>query len=608
MTDPDMDRIRREVSSWTKSALKVSRQEKRVLLGTNTLNDKPIWVSDDQRAIHMHVLGRSGQGKTYLLENMIRSDIDNRRGVCVIDPHGDLYERILKYCVRKRLHRKMVLVDPSDTGWAVGLNYLEHDPNLYDATAHASRVMKGIAKVFGGEQTETMPRLQRWERNALVPLIRTKMTLVELFEFLETQEPEFRHRLMETESNYYLAREWERFDNLRKADRDLFIDSVLNRANKFAINERVRRIFGQQVSTIDFREAMDQRKIILCNLNSGSLPDEEWKMLGVVIIDKLYQAGRSRGNIPEAQRKRMPPFYFYIDEFGELVSEDIAKALQELRKFKISLVLAHQELEQLRQESSKLYSAVMAEPDIKVTFSISREDAEVMAKSLFTGHIRGDRIKRVIKQTKFEPQETTRTVRGRSQGLSASSGTSSGEVTGSTTSDSVAEAYVPEQGVFGGNSLVGVQSTRGSTTTTTATHTQTSSVTESFGETVTEVPFYEYEPFMEVSTIQDYSIEEMVEKFIAWITNQSPRRAQLKIGTRKPIPIVTPLVKDVRVRQADVEAYKEQIYQQYALPVEEVDREIAGRVERFLAQVRQERREEEAELAAVDDTLEDMFE
>jgi hypothetical protein len=424
--------------------------------------------------------------------------------------------------------------------------------------------MKDIAKVFGGESPETMPRLQRWERNTLVPLIRRHFTLIELFEFLELDEPMFRDSLMETEGSPYVKREWERFARLRKAERQLFIDSVLNRANKFVINDKIRRIFGQQYSTIDFRKAMDEKKIILCNLNAGSLPEEEWKMLGVVIIDKIYQAGMSRIDIPDFKRKRMPPFYFYIDEFGEIVSEDVAKALKDLRKFRVSLVLAHQELNQLKEDSPKLYSAVMAEPDIKVTFSISREDAEVMSKSLFTGKIRGDVEKRVIEQTKFRPKLTTATIITRSEGGGSSYGTTGNRTTGTTITHS------PDLEI-GSTSRISTESMGTASTST-----------DSWSESTAEVPFYEYEPFMEVSSVQYYSTEEMVEKFISWIVNQSPQHAQLKIGTRKPIPIMTPWVNDVRVREKDVEAFKERVYRQYARPVVEVDKEIEERVPQFL--------------------------
>ena len=573
--DPEMQQIRKKVKSWTKEAFREKPLPK-VHIGTSTLNGKKIWLDDKQRAIHMHVLGRSGQGKTYLLESMIRSDIDNGRGLCLIDPHGDLYERIVKYCVRKRLQKRVILIDPSDTEWAVGLNYLEYDSEIYDAPSHASRVMKGIAKVFGGEQTETMPRLQRWERNALIPLISSRLTLIELYEFLNTQDPTFRHAVLEQEDNFLVGREWELFEGLRKFDQDMYSDSVLNRANKFAVNDKIRRMFGQRTSTIDFRKAIDEKKIILCNLNSGILPDEEWKMIGVVIIDKIYQAGRSRGNIAESRRKSMPPYYFYIDEFGELVTDDISKALQELRKFKISLVLAHQELEQLKQNSPKLYSAVMAEPDIKVAFSVSREDAEVMAKSLFTGKMRGDVKKLELDQTKFRPVESTRTTHISGKGGGSSDGTNNTTGSGAVINTGRGEVSSPDGEVMSVSQL----HSHGTTDTTSSVSSHSSS--DSWNESMSESPFYEYDEFTEVSSVQFYSIEEMREKFTSWIMNQSPMRAQLKIETRNPIPIETPWGEDVKVREEDVQRFKEAIYHQYARPVGEVDKEIEGRVPKYL--------------------------
>lgn len=573
--EKEREKIQRDLSSFTASMLgrpKVAR----VNLGTCGFNDRRIWANDDQRAIHMHVLGRSGQGKTYLLESMMRSDIDNGRGLCLIDPHGDLYERILRYCVRKRLDDKVILIDPRDREWAVGLNYLEFDERAHsEVTSHTGMVMKGIAKVFGGEAVEAMPRLQRWERNALVPLVAAQFTLIELGQFLDDEDTGLRYHLIERLGNRYIEREWHKFDRARKFDKDTYVDAVLNRANKFSVGTTIRRIFGQRVSTIDFRKAMDEGKIILCNLNCG-ISEEEWKMLGVVIIDKMYQAAMSRIDIPESKRKRLPPFYFYIDEFGELVSDDIAKALKDLRKFRVSLVLAHQELEQLREESPKLYSAVMAEPDIRLVFSISREDAEIMEKSMFTGQIRGDKIKRVIEQTKFRPVESTRTTHVSGGGGGSSDGTSL--------------QYDPNLG--------GLSPTR----------TETSNYQTNWNETTIEAPFTEYHEFMEVSSIQDYAIEEMHEKFISWIVNQSPRHAQLQIGRRKPIPIVTPEVTDIAVRQKDIEAFKERIYRKYARPVDEVDQEIEERESGYVRVIQSSGVQTQLKPARTEETIETVDE
>jgi hypothetical protein len=150
---------------------------------------------------------------------------------------------------------------------------------------------KGIAKVFGGEDTDTLPRLQRWERNALIPLIEKRLTLVELSGFVDPERSFLRKIVLEEFNRYEVLDEWERFDNAPKRDRETYIESILNRANKFAVSD-VRRIFGQMTSTVNFRKAMDEGKIILCNLACGKLSQEEQKMLGIVIVDKITQAGK----------------------------------------------------------------------------------------------------------------------------------------------------------------------------------------------------------------------------------------------------------------------------------------------------------------------------
>ncbi len=152
---------------------------------------------------------------------------------------------------------------------------------------------------------------------------------------------------------------------------------------------------------------MDEGKIILVNLACTKLSEEEQRMLGVMVVDKVIQAAKSRSDIPERERR---PFYFVIDEFGDFVCEDVARGLQALRKFRVSMILAHQELEQLREDSRRVYSAVMANPAVRVVFRTSREDAEKMALEMFTGKIRDDVVKRVVRQTKYEPVETTREV------------------------------------------------------------------------------------------------------------------------------------------------------------------------------------------------------
>jgi len=576
------------------SAVRPQASRDAVLIGENAMNGKCVFLSEDDRKVHMHIIGGSGAGKSKLMEHMIRSDIDRGRGLCLLDPHGSIYEPILQYVVRKRYEDRLILIDPNDEEWSVGINYLEYESNR-STTSHASQVMKGIAKVFGGEDTDGMPRLQRWERNALIPLIERKLTLVELSDFVNPESPYLRALILQETQNYQVRQDWEIFEKSPARERISNIESVLNRANKFAAGDTVRRIFGQARSTINFREAMDQGKIILCNLGCGKLSDEEKDMLGVVIIDKIVQAGMSRVDIPEKRRK---PFYFYMDEFARYVSEDIAKALTELRKFNVRLILAHQELEQLREDDRKVFSAVMGEPQVRVAFRVSREDAEILAKEMFTGKIRGDREKRRIEQTKFRPVETTRTIHSeseswsegesRSTGYSESEGKSDGESNTASEGESYNEPDIIIPFPDGPGGMIRISAseatTRSSSTSSSSSRSSSSgsSSTQGGGSSASEVPFYEFEEFKEVSSIQDYSIEEMVEKFTAWIKTQGDRRAQIKIKQRFPVPIITPFVKDLPVRDKDIQMVKEKVYSKYALPAKEADLMIEQRRTDFL--------------------------
>jgi hypothetical protein len=368
-----------------------------------------------------------------------------------------------------------------------------------------------------------------------------KLTVVELSQFVAPRNFSIRKLILEDVDNYEVVEEWKYFDESPRRERESYVEAVGNRANKFTVGENVRRIFGQAKSTIDFRKAMDKGKIILCNLARGMISEEEQRMLGVVIVDKIVQAGMSRIDIPEYKRR---PFYFYLDEFGLFVSRDIADALQSLRKFNVLLILSHQELEQLREDDRKVFAAVMGEPQIKMSFRTSREDAEIMLGELFTGRIRGDREKRRIEQTKFWPKESTRVIE--------------------TDSDSWAEF---ESETMPGFSL---DITRGEGSTYGGSH----------NRTVT--PFMEQIPFREVSSIEDYSIQEMSEKYISWIKNQPDRHAQLKIRNNRTIPIVTPDVNPAKVRQRDIEELKEKVYRKYAIPASEADRLIEERRLKFI--------------------------
>ena len=232
--------------------------------------------------------------------------------------------------------------------------------------------------------------------------------------------------------------------------------------------------------------------------------------------------------------------------------------------------------DRLREESPKVYSAVMGEPQIRISFRISREDAEIMAKEMFTGKIK-PKVKRVISQTKFWPKETTRTIETESE--TWTEGEFETYTTTETESESEGETRIPVPVFLEPDKI---SYTEVSTKAAMTGYSSGRSSISGGGTSLSTVPWYEYIPFREVSSIEDFSIEEIVEKYIAWIKTQPDRHAQLKIKQRPPIPIVTPFVKPVKVREKDIRTLKERVYRRYALKAEEVDRQIEQRREKFL--------------------------
>jgi len=576
---------------WPKNPF--SRREKPFFMGFNSLNGRPINLSEEEFKKHWHFLGATGKGKTKHIEHITRMLIEHKQGLCLIDPHGDLYEEMTKYVVRKRLENRVILLDPNQDECLFGLNYLERGGHIVkEIDAHVNLVMRAIGKVFGGENQDALPRLQHWERNTLHALMDQGLTMVEMLDFLSLTDPKLRQSIVEKLKDPYITKDWQEFEALRRQEKEIRLESVLNRATKFLGNERIRRIVGQAQSTVNFRQAMDEGKIVLVNLSPKFISREAQRMLGVMIVDMVIEAAFSRADMPEKGRK---PFYFIVDEFGEFVCDDFAYALETLRKYGVFLMLSNQQMDQLQQESSRVYASVMTNCTNKVVFGISREDAETMAKELFTGMFRADQIKNIIEQTKFWPTETTRTIRSSGSSESSGAGIFSGRSSSHGSSAGQSIMHGPDGPIFLGDVLA--QSTaHGSSSASASSHGDSSFSGSATSSAESEVPWYEYVPFKEISSITYFTPEELLEKFISWIKNQGPRQAQIKIDIKKPIPMYTPTIEEVRVRPKDVQLFENKMALLYAKPIEQIDLEISQRRDNLLSAA-----EDEAENKEPDD-------
>lgn len=564
-------------------------------VGQNTLTGKPVSVDPKRLRSHTLVVGGTGRGKSKLMELMIRHHLKSGHGMLILDPHGYLYEDVLAYASDAGLKNRLVLVNPNDTSYSVGLNVLNR-PGVED-TVLAGRVMRAIAKVFGEGGEDVKPRLERWERNTLLAMVAANLTVVDMLDFLSSTGMQYRQAVLNRVSNPYVRNEWRSFDLVQKtAEKDNLIESVRNRAVKLTLPISMRRIMGQVESTVDIGEAVESGKVILVNLAPVRVSRECQQVLGILLADAIVSYALQR---PKAKAQR--DFFVFVDEASELTTDDLPYSLVALRKFGIFFTLCYQTLAQIRAIPGYC-EAVLADCDTKIAFKCSREDSEELIGELFAGQIHGNRVKNEIHRTMLIPVETVRQIvssgvsESRGESISESGGESLGEGSGlSSTSSSgsgSAELLVPGSGLLDSDTLSGTSVSSfsgggsGSMNFTSSGSFSGRSSARSTSRTTsssrTTVPFYEYVREQELSSRQYYSIEEIKEKYIAWVMTQPQRHAQLKLGDDRAIPILVAGVKEARVRDKDKQKVIDHSNTKYALPAFEVDRMIEERRQNLL--------------------------
>jgi hypothetical protein len=330
------------------------------------------------RAIHMYVIGASGSGKTKFIEFSIMQDIKLGNGFGIIDPHGDLIDETIGFLAchyeetqDESIFDRVVIVDPTDPQYTVAFNPLEILPGVEPIEQAQELVM-----VFKSMWPDAWgARMEDLFRNALIALGQAGLTLAEMPEFLTVQS--FRSQVMTKVDQPITRLYWERFDQLGKANQLVWTDPVTNKVNAFLADERLRQMLSVPKSSFNLRDVMDNKKILLIKLNKGKLRQSA-DLLGSLLMAKIQLAAFSRADIPQPARV---PFYLYIDEFQNFASESFSVVLSEARKYGLSLIMAHQTLEQIPKE---LRSVILGNAGIQVYFRMNREDAELLAKEAFS--------------------------------------------------------------------------------------------------------------------------------------------------------------------------------------------------------------------------------
>jgi type IV secretory pathway TraG/TraD family ATPase VirD4 len=316
------------------------------------------------RRRHLYIIGKSGVGKTKLLELFLRQDITYGHGLCLIDPHGDVIDSMLDYIPKERINDVCIL-DPSDADFPASFNPLSNvDPGFkFQLTQGLIEVFQ---KQFGSNWT---PRLEHVFRFTCLALLDYPYaTMRGMISMLTDRN--YRQKVVEYIQDDMVKRFFaiEFADWSEKFDTDAIIPLV-NKLGQFLSDPLLRNIFGQKENKIDIAKLMNDQKIVLINLSKGRIGEENSSFFGSMFLTKIKQAGMERANIPEHDRK---DFYIYVDEFQNVVTQTFENILSEARKYGLNLTMAHQYVGQI---NPKIYQAVLGNTGSIISFRVGGEDA-----------------------------------------------------------------------------------------------------------------------------------------------------------------------------------------------------------------------------------------
>ncbi len=330
---------------------------------------KRFGIKTDDRRRHMYMIGKTGMGKTTLLENMVLADVYAGHGVGIVDPHGDFAEKIVNFIPSWRAN-DVVYFNPADADYPVAFNVLE----AVDAT-HKHLVASGMMGVFKKIWPDVWsPRMEHILNNTVLALLDYPgSTMLGINRMLA--DAEFRKKVVDRITDPVVKAFWvTEFARWEQRFAVEAIAPIQNKVGQFLSASIIRNVVGQVKSTINMREIMDDGKIFIMNLSKGRIGEDSSRLLGGMLITKLQLAAMERVDIPEAKRR---DFYLYVDEFQNFATESFANILSEARKYRLDLILAHQYVEQLDEEVS---AAVFGNVGTIICFRIGSPDALELAK------------------------------------------------------------------------------------------------------------------------------------------------------------------------------------------------------------------------------------
>lgn len=332
-------------------------------------NFQEFGIKRGDRRRHLYVVGKSGTGKSKLLEMLVQQDIVNGKGVGVLDPHGDLVDNILRMVPEERM-KDVIYFDPGDTEFPIAFNPLEKVDEKYkmQLTIGFIDIFK---KLFGTNWSDRLEHVLRYTTLALLDSPNT--TVLSILKMLSDKN--YRQSIVARIKDSVVKNFWvnEFAGWSEKFDAEA-ITPLLNKVGQLVSTNMVRNMIGQPDNTFDIRDIMDNKKILLMKVSKGLLGEENSQLLGSMIITKVYQSAMARADMREEERE---DFYFYVDEFQNFATDTFSEILSEARKYHLCLTIAHQYIGQLNDEVRK---TVFGNVGSMISFRVGAEDAVVLAE------------------------------------------------------------------------------------------------------------------------------------------------------------------------------------------------------------------------------------
>lgn len=354
-----------------------------ILLGQSEYRGRlyDVRMKQADRRRHMYVIGKSGSGKSVFQASLIKQDIEEGRGVCVIDPHGDLCDEVLEYVPKERAD-DVIFFDPADFDRPMGLNMLEFDPGKpQQKTFVINEMLKIFDKLYDLKSTGG-PMFELYMRNAMLLLMEdpeSGSTLMEIPKVLADED--YRNYKLSKCKSQDVKDFWTKEALKAGGEASLanMVPYITSKLTPFIYNDYMRPIIGQQKSAFNVRDVMDGQKILLLKLSKGKIGDLNAYLIGMVLVGKILMAALARGDMEASARK---DFYLYIDEFQNFLTDSISAILSEARKYGLNLIIAHQFIGQLEGKGGDtvIRDAIFGNVGTMVAFRIGVEDAEFLSK------------------------------------------------------------------------------------------------------------------------------------------------------------------------------------------------------------------------------------